>query len=68
MLTNTGSSTGGVSRATNNSGLGQRANGSGSGQRAPPNVTQTSKPSTSEDAYVGKEPMFDGTNKGDDEV
>ena len=39
LLTNTGSSTGGVSHPTSNSGSSQRTSGSGLGQCAPPNVT-----------------------------
>ena len=102
MLTNTGSSIGGVSRAISNSGSGQYASGSGLGQHAPPNVRQTNRASTSgvrcfgygeighrqvdcnkqgkkalfvdlddyeeDDAYVCEEPVFDGTDEGDEKV
>ena len=47
LLTNTGSSTGGVNRAISSSGPGQRASSSGSGQRAPLNVTQANKATSS---------------------
>ena len=47
LLINTGSSKGGVSRATSNSGPGQYASGSGPGQRAPPTATSTNRVLTS---------------------
>ena len=47
LLTNIGSSIGGVSRATSSSSPGQRASGSVPGQHAPPNVTQASKATSS---------------------
>ena len=46
LLTNTGSSTEGVSCATSNSGPGQRASSSGPSQCVPPNMTQTNIAST----------------------